>query len=506
MAELTLNTRPGSHPFPRYWNPNVFFRDDPDDPSPAIPTRDVPVYIFASAKNSGKQYTNGATIKLWVCNPSTVPTPENSQLVGHNVTIRFGALRNSGILAQMAALTLHNNSSVKVSISQAPKELFVPALAKFGVRNKVNVTEATRSGLVEKFVPGEPLPKDSPMTLEWESPVPNRARPFHAFVQLPERNIEKSAALFFVEQHDEKGKLVGGIAVIVVGSQRRDPPRIQAVVPAIPVLMPYRPYATDPRTGMMIPDGIFVSVLSEQNINIETLNDSSSTLDDLSIYIEGVADPAITTPIQIPSPLGGRVCTGCYPDLVHRAAAVRRHNKDCAYSEKMFVMGLSFDKVTKTFEIKVPQGSLFYHAKTVIAPKRSGTGSDCSSSGKCCCEKFCGNDQTDKPVPIFVKKGTLLWVPSPPYSGTHGPLPFEDPLNKTPFIVAAAILTLIALVALLIKLFKHDHSSGGAGLVEDLTVGTPWGPWSREPMMRPRATSHGVPLSVSSQTEDFWVL
>ncbi|KAF3929776.1 hypothetical protein ABW19_dt0206105 [Dactylella cylindrospora] len=545
MAELSFSGR-GFDASLLYWNPNIFFQADPDDPTPVIPTRDIPVYILASIKNSGKQTTNGATVKFWVCDPSTSPTPDNSQLVGvsnvsltpgetkevlcvtpwvpqwinaghqciicevsalndpapvhpntpwdilnrhvaqHNVDIRFSSPRNYAILSQMAALSLHQNTSVKVTIRKAPKEIFKQALASFGVSGKINVTDAARSGLVEDYVPGQCPPKECDSTLEWKSPKPNRTRPFHALVELPDDNFKRSAAIFLVEQHDEKGKLIGGVAVVLIGGEQQEIPRIQAVAPAIPVAIPYRPYATDPRTGMMIPDGIFVSVLGEQYINVETRNDGKANLDGLSIYVEGVADPAISTAIRLASPIGGVALGGASfksifaadftratPGATRVSFIVQQQSggvtKSTRILKKIFIMGLSFDKVTKTFEIKVPQGSLFYHAKTVIAPPRPGIGGTggcggCKGPKKCCCS---GGESTGvegvKPIPIFVKRGTLLWVPSPPYPGTHGPLPFEDPLNKIPLAIVAAILSLIALIAWLIKLFGGDDDSGGGG-------------------------------------------
>lgn len=54
MARVTFGGRDATG-FPLYFNPNIFFTSDPSDPTPAIPTRDVPVYIFASVTNIGKE-------------------------------------------------------------------------------------------------------------------------------------------------------------------------------------------------------------------------------------------------------------------------------------------------------------------------------------------------------------------------------------------------------------------------------------------------------------------
>ncbi|KAF3933087.1 hypothetical protein ABW20_dc0109518 [Dactylellina cionopaga] len=546
MAHLSFAGH-GNPSFPLYFNPNIFFQADPDDPSPEIPVQNVPIYILASVTNSGKQATSGATVKFWICNPSTVPTPAQiSQPHGvsnvslspgetktvlcvtpwrpewvndghlcivceasasndpapahpttgwgwdindrhnaqHNVNIIFSASFKGAVLTRMSAVGLHNNPLVTVSVREAPKDLFIPALRKFGVARRVNVTEGARSGILPNYVIGESAPKEYKTKFQWRGMKPNEGRAFHALVELPPERIEQTAAIFLVEQHDLKGKLVGGVAVIVLGGTPVQPLKLEKTAPSIPVSIPHRPYAADPGTGMMILDGIFVSVLGNQLINVETRNDKDSTLNDITIYVEGVADPAISTPIRIAGPVGGAVIgnasfksvfqadfTNATPGETLVSFIVQQQSGSLTTSvrilKKIFILGLNFDKATKTFEIKVPQGSLFYHMKTVITPK---PGQDCNGCGSvskgCCC---CGRTTDDgvdgttkgKPVPVFPRSGTLLWVPSPPYSGTHGPLPFEDPLNKIPFAVIAAILSFLAFLAWLFKLLGDDDNGGG---------------------------------------------
>ncbi|KAF2179646.1 hypothetical protein K469DRAFT_693890 [Zopfia rhizophila CBS 207.26] len=545
MARVTFGGRDATG-FPLYFNPNIFFTFDPSDPTPAIPTRDVPIYIFASVTNTGKETTNGASVKFWICSPSTVPVTEtpapfavsnvslnpgetkevlcvrpwipewtnnghvcivcevsdlndpapahppttwnvyDRHVAQHNVDIRFNEARKFGILSTMSAFSLPKRANIKVSIRQAPKDTFKLAMAKFGLKGRKNVSDSTHAGLLDRFEPGDTLPQEAPHAVEWKDFNAGLQRPFHAFLKLPDDHGENSTAIYFVEQHDDKGKLVGGVAIILLGGKQLDVPRFQPAAPAIPIAMSYRPYATDPGSGIMIPDGLFISILGQQYINIETRNKGSAILDGISLYIEGVADPAISAPIRITSPLGGRALGGASfksifsadftyatPGATRVSFIVQQRLGTTTTSvrilKKIFVVGVGLNKATKTWQIKVPEGTLHYHAKKVIALKDFDKG---GSTGQGCKCPDSGEDNKITPIPIFPLSGTLFWVPSTPYAGTHGPLPFEDPVNKAIAGAVAAVISLIALIAWLIKLFDDDDdddegggdgSSGGGG-------------------------------------------
>src|SRR5262245_23778904 len=57
--------------------------------------------------------------------------------------------------------------------------------------------------------------------------------------------------------------------------------------------IPHRPFAVEPITGLMLPDGIFDTAIGRQSINLHIRNDSSSILRDVEIYLEGAGDAAI---------------------------------------------------------------------------------------------------------------------------------------------------------------------------------------------------------------------
>lgn len=551
MAELRFDGR-NAAAFPPYLNPNIFFQSTFDDPTPAIPTKNVPIFILASVKNAGKSPTINANVKFFVCDPSTVPTPTNSQLVGtsnvsldagetktvlcvsawtpqwvneghecviceasasndpapphpnagwnlqdrhnvqRNVTIVFAPPQSFALLTPMAASGRFFDATATLSIRRAPDSLFMPTLQLFGVRKCTNVSKESSSGLVKDYVAGAPAPKKGEERIELRGLLPNAAQGFHALVRLPEKDRDDTAAFFLVEQHDKKGQLVGGVGVLVIGGAR---PRIQpapAAPPSIPVSVPSRPYATSVTSGMMNLDGIFVSNVGRQLINAETLNQGSETLFGLSMYVEGIADPLVTTPLTVSSPLNGRVFPQASFKSVFLADFTKARTGETMVSfifqqqsgaeskttrvlKKIFVMGLSFNRATKTFEAKLPQGSLYVHLDRVIAPKppRLGGGGT-HGNGKCCC--CCGGGESDGPetdptlgnhvpYPVFIKSGTLLLVPSPHYDGTHGPLPFNDPWWKLVLAVIAAIL--VAAGAIVEGVSEDGGTVGAEGTFEE---------------------------------------
>lgn len=100
---------------------------------------------------------------------------------------------------------------------------------------------------------------------------------------------------FFVEQLDRKQNVAGGLAVVALSSRVQVP---DPVLPAlfalsIPVSIPSRPSCTFPAVELRMLDSLFVAKFGFQPINAEIRNDSNSTLENASIYIEGFSDPKI---------------------------------------------------------------------------------------------------------------------------------------------------------------------------------------------------------------------
>ncbi|KAN0069051.1 hypothetical protein V8E54_012680 [Elaphomyces granulatus] len=547
MAELRFAGE-GNPVFPIYFNPNIFFQSSPSDPTPAIPEQNVGIYILASVRNSSTFLTSGATVKFWVCNPATVPTPANSTLLGtsnvilnpeetmtvlcvtewvpqwvnngheciicevsaindpapphpstpwnindrhvaqHNVSLIANPLPQEGrphfpILTPIAGVGLFHEPEVNVIIRPAPEGLFNPTLEKFDLQKYDNVTKNSAFGLIEDYVPGAPVPEEEALGdhLTLKNLEPNHQHAFHAFVQLPGGVKSSSAAAFLVEQRNSAGKIVGGVAVFVFASKLPKPKSKPAITQAIQASIPYRPYATDPVSGFMYPDGIFSTVFGSQNINIETHNDGGQTLQGPSMYIEGIGDPNITVPLTISTPTNGQVLasaswksiyiadfTNATPGETIVSFIVQQPSGSSTQSirivKKIFVLGIDYDPSSKNFTMTIPQGTLTVHIKTVVGPSKNPC--PCAPGGgfkkHCCCNDGPGgtgstSSSTTAPYPVLIENGTATWTPSPSYSGTHGPLPFNDPWWKVLLMLLAAALSAIA--------SKVAASSGGSGSV-----------------------------------------
>ncbi len=57
--------------------------------------------------------------------------------------------------------------------------------------------------------------------------------------------------------------------------------------------IPNRPFASDLFTGLMIPDGLFVTMFGKQNINIHLTNSGAAAHPSSEVYIESTSHPGI---------------------------------------------------------------------------------------------------------------------------------------------------------------------------------------------------------------------
>jgi len=425
--------------------------------------------------------------------PAHFNTPWNindRHVAQHNVNIVANNPQHSHpFLLPIAAVGLHNNPAVQVAIRAAPDHLFGPALSKFGLHDCKNVTKASTSGLVSTYSAGDLLPdkKHVQRKLELKDLRPNDEVAFHTLVSLPEKVQTSSAAMFLVEQHDAKGNIVGGVAVILLGDKPPPPPRsqIKASTLTIPATMPYRPYCTNATTGFMTPDGIFMTNLGVQHINVETRNSGSSTLTGLSMYVEGVADPNVTAPIALVSPSNGEALASASFKSIFSADFTKATpgetvvsfiiqqqsgstSKSIRILKKIFVLGVNFDKANKNFVVSVPQGSLHVHINTIVGPSQLPGPCPPSDGHKCCCG--CDDDggsggTTGGHYPVLIEKSTLNWIPNPAYPGTHGPLPFNDPWWKVLLAIVAAILAVAGTIVA--GLAGDDATTGPEGSFDE---------------------------------------
>ena len=67
------------------------------------------------------------------------------------------------------------------------------------------------------------------------------------------------------------------------------------------MIIPNRPFSTEPITGMMLPDGIFEISLGKQRINAHFMNGGAAPVAGAVVYIESVSHPGIViTPATFP--------------------------------------------------------------------------------------------------------------------------------------------------------------------------------------------------------------
>ncbi|KAL5590170.1 hypothetical protein FOBRF1_013727 [Fusarium oxysporum] len=368
-------------------------------------------------------------------------------------------------LATFVVAGLANEPYATVIVRRASIKEFTSTVKLFDGSSliKRNVTAESKAGFVEKFSPGDPVPNIESLQkkIVLKDLKPNEQRTLRLAVRLPDDISQLSAAAMYVEQIDTKQSVVGGQAIVALSGPIKmkilSEARPTVAPAAVPVSIPLRPYSTFPQSNFMTPDGIFCSNFGTQNINVQIRNDGTSSLRDLSAYIEAVADPNIALTYGRSHPQDGPVRANASFKSIFQGDFSRAASKETLVSfivqqqsgvssksvrivKKIFVLGIDFNKATKTFAVKTPQGLLQVIIKTVVVPKKLPGG-------------------VDKIVtyPIFIKDATMNWIPVPAYGGIHGPLPFEDPWWKV-------ILCIIAIALAIAGAIEAANAGGEASI------------------------------------------
>jgi hypothetical protein len=217
----------------------------------------------------------------------------------------------------------------------------------------------------------------------------------------------------------------------------------------------------------MNPDGFFVVNMDSQYIEAFFQNVEMSTTIGVKVYVESFSDIGIQLLFPEVVDLGTILSGASVP--VRFQASFKNATPGIAYVsfvveadgytykriiKKIFVTRISYDKATKTYGVEAPEGTLLIHVHRAVINEACR---DRYRSG-CCCKL--SDHLKDKKCPFIVLPTdvTCTLIPASPYSGVHGPLPFEDPWWK----VAAAILAgLCALGGLLYDYFSDGELDGG---------------------------------------------
>ncbi len=272
------------------------------------------------------------------------------------------------------------------------------------------------------------------------------------------------------------------------------------------ITIPNRPFASDLITGLMLPDGIFVTMLGRQNINVHLNNAGASTFGSSSVYIESVSNPGIVVAprTHFVGPLAGGGTTvlawtadfrNCSPGLHFVSIIVERGTTRDRIIKKIFVLGVHFDETDSAFVAEVPEGVMRARFEALSRPRLD-----------CCCgrgtvpereneppredrDPGCPDDK--RPVRRNLKRSSIHdladlfqyhengflfcppgylpisvryeWIPTPPFAGTDGDLPFQDPWWKVLLCILALLLLIAAAIAEAVDGTGSVTVGGGTG-------------------------------------------
>lgn len=225
-----------------------------------------------------------------------------------------------------------------------------------------------------------------------------------------------------------------------------------------------RPFAIEPVTNIMLPDGVFDNAIYGLRIGAHITNLSSSVLTNVTVWLESVGDPGIApvarTYFFAAIPAGASMQVVWDADFQHASPGkplvsfmARADGFTARRSiQQMFVSQTRFDSSTNTYTCAVQEGTLVVSGLKGHLPGK--TWGEPGPDGKeCRCPPGGG--------PIVPTGLTMVWVPNPAYAGTHGELPFSDPWWKVLAIIIAIVAALVAIIAAALGAGKASFSVGG---------------------------------------------
>ena len=245
--------------------------------------------------------------------------------------------------------------------------------------------------------------------------------------------------------------------------------------------IPNRPFATEPITGLMLPDGVFETSLGAQAINAHIKNTGAATIASSHLYKEAVDDPGIViTPIthMIPAVSSGVAhlfnwqanFSNATPGLHRISFVIEGGGQRRRLIKKIFVTQIGFNPATGAFSAQTPEGVIEVSFLDMVRPSRKGCGCGCGKRAPQIGDYgrhkgslldvlrrgFQGHD----PEFVFCVPGYLplrlsvQLTPTPPFAGQYGDLPFQDPWWKVLLCIIAVILLIAAAIA---------EANGGSG-------------------------------------------
>lgn len=230
-----------------------------------------------------------------------------------------------------------------------------------------------------------------------------------------------------------------------------------------------RPFSVEPFTNVMLPDGIFDTALKKQRITCFYTNTSGATLDEVTIYLEGVGDPGILPVAEsyvfekIPPGASVRVSwladfeNGTPGKKLVSVIAQAQGMSPARALKHIFVSETKQDPITGAYTCTVEEGTLHISKFEVIGP---------ADKWRPCSDK----DRECRPPtgPWVPSNMVMSWQPNPAYAGVHGDLPFSDPWWK---ILAWIVAIIAAIVAIVAAAFGAGTAGTAVGGTFDETTG-----------------------------------
>jgi len=267
---------------------------------------------------------------------------------------------------------------------------------------------------------------------------------------------------------------------------------------ATPLQVLTRPFAVEPVTNIMLPDGIFDNAIYNLRIAAHFTNTTSAALTNVTIYLESVGDPGIASVARtffFPSIPAGSAVLAQWDAGFQFASPGKPLVSFVARADgftsrrsimQIFVSQTRFDSTTNTYTCTVQEGTLQVSHLQGHVPEQ--TWGQPAGDGKCRCPSPYGPN-----VPTGL---TMVWTPNPAYAGVHGELPFSDPWWKILAIIVAIVAALVAIIAAALGSGKASFSVGGTFEETDPSVKccTPKGAASG----KPEYTVAGVASAIAS--------
>jgi len=237
---------------------------------------------------------------------------------------------------------------------------------------------------------------------------------------------------------------------------------------ATPMAVQTRPFAVEPVTQVMLPDGIFDNALYNLLISCHYTNTSGAVLTNVTLYLEGVGDPGIAVTAQTYTfatiPAGASVLLQWQANfqfaspgkpLVSFVAQADGFTSSRSI-QQIFVTQTRYDDVGKKWVCTIPEGRL---EVTNLYGIKSGANWGAQGDGCCCKCPPAGKPQLPGPnVPTGIN---WTWYPNPSFAGQLGDLPYSDPWWKIIAVIVAALAALAGIIAAALGAGAFNVGVGG---------------------------------------------